>query len=85
MALILGGLGSFVMSEIGKVAMDNAPAIGAIAKDAAIIVAKNTFDAFLDYNPNFSNFLSTFGVHRFRPRRTFDYRGRGRGLAQSYP
>jgi hypothetical protein len=85
MALVLGGLGSILLNEIGKVAMDNAPMIGNIAKDAVIEVAKNTFDTFLDYNPNFGNFLGQFGVRRFRPKRTFTNRGRGMGLAQTYP
>jgi hypothetical protein len=85
MALVLGGLGSILMNELGKVAMDNAPLIGGLAKNAVIEVAKNTFDTFLDFNPNFGNFLGQFGVRRFRPKRTFDYRGRGMGLAQSYP
>jgi hypothetical protein len=80
MALILGGFGSILLNEIGKIAMDVAPDLAGIAKGAVIDVVKNTFDTVLDANPKFSNFLGHFGIHRFKPKYTFTSRERGRGM-----
>lgn len=76
MAMILGGFGSILLNEIGKIAMDSAPVLGGIAKGAIVDVAKNTADSFLDANPKFSDFVhSTFGFNRFNPRKTMTHRG----------
>ena len=76
MAMMLGGLGSILLNEIGKIAMDTAPVFGGIAKGALVDVAKNTADSFLDEHPKFSDFVhSTFGFNRFNPRKTMMHRG----------
>ena len=80
MALLLGGFGSILLNEIGKVAMNVAPDLVGIAKNAAVEVAKNTFDNVLDANPKFANFLGHFGVGRFKPKYTFTSRERGRSM-----
>jgi hypothetical protein len=80
MALLLGGFGSILLNEIGKVAMNVAPDLVGIAKGAVVEVAKNTFDNVLDANPKFANFLGHFGVHRFKPKYTFTSRERGRSM-----
>lgn len=79
--LLLTGIGSIVASEIGKVAQDNMPLIKQVGTNAVINVAKKSFDAFLDHNPNFANFLGHFGVRHFSERRTMTHRGRPRKIA----
>lgn len=77
MAVFLAGLGSVLATEIGKVALEHTPILKTLATDAAVNVAKNTFDNILDLNPNLSNFLGIFGVHRFTPKQPIaSHRGR---------
>jgi hypothetical protein len=80
MAMVLGGVGSLIVSEIGKLAMEHSPIIQQVAKSAVVDIAKKSFDKVLDLNPNFSNFLGAFGIHRFSPKKTISSRGKQRRI-----
>lgn len=83
MAMVLGGIGSLVVQELGKLALDNVPILKQVAKDTAINVAKKSFDYVLHENPNFASFLGHFGIHAFNrgnTQKTFTHRGRHRRI-----
>jgi hypothetical protein len=78
MAMIIGSL---VAREIGQLAVAQAPMIQEFATNAFVDIAKKSFDKVLDLNPNFSNFLGAFGVHRFNPKKTLSSRGKHRRIS----
>jgi hypothetical protein len=80
MALVLGGIGSLLAREIGQLAVTNSPIIQEFAKSAVVDIAKKSFDHVLDLNPNFSNFLGAFGIHRFNQGKTISSRGKHRRI-----
>jgi hypothetical protein len=61
MAMVLSGIGSIVVSEIGKLAMEHSPMIQQVAKSTAVNIAKKSIDYTLDTNPHFASFLGHFG------------------------
>jgi hypothetical protein len=65
MALVLGGVGSVVLQEIGKLALEHTPMLQQFAKTAVVDIAKKTFNKVLEDNPNFSNFLGHMGISSF--------------------
>jgi hypothetical protein len=77
MAMIIGSL---VAREIGQLAVAQAPMIQEFATNAVVDIAKKSFDKVLDLNPNFSNFLGAFGIHRFSPKKTLSSRGKHRRI-----
>jgi hypothetical protein len=81
MAMVIGGIGSILASEIGKLVVEHSPLIKQVAQSAVVDVAKKSFDHILDLNPNFSNFLGAFGIHRFSPKKTISSRGRHKRMA----
>ena len=84
MALVLAGFGSIVGHELAKLAVEHSPLLKQVASDTAVNVAKKSFDLILDKNPNFSNFLGHFGIHKFNQSenyKTFTNRGRHRRIA----
>ena len=78
--MVLSGIGSIVVSEIGKLAMEHSPLVKQVATNAVVDIAKKSFDKVLDLNPNFSNFLGAFGIHRFSPKKTISSRGKHRRI-----
>jgi hypothetical protein len=80
MAMVLSGIGSIVVSEIGKLAVEHTPLVKQVATNAVVDIAKKSFDKVLDLNPNFSNFLGAFGIHRFNPKKTISSRGKQRRI-----
>jgi len=83
MAMVLAGFGSIVGHELAKLAVEHSPLLKQVAADTAVNVAKKSFDLILDKNPNFSNFLGHFGIHKFNTdqHKTFTSRGRQRRIA----
>ena len=76
-AMVLGGVGSLLLREIGQFAAEHSPFIQQAAKSAVVEAGKKAFDLVLDKNPNFSSFLGHFGIHKFhQEKRTFTNRGR---------
>lgn len=87
MAMVLAGIGSLVAHEIGALALNNAPILKQAGTEAVINVAKKSFDLILDNNPNFSNFLGHFGIHKFNQSsnyKTFAHRGRHRRITYGH-
>ena len=83
MAMILGGLGSLVAHEIGKVAVDHLPFVQQVAKSAVVDIAKKSFDLVLSQNPNLASFLGNFGITSFNKgshHSTLTKRGRHRRI-----
>lgn len=81
MAMILGSVGSLVAREIGQLAITHTPMIQQVATNAVVDIAKKSFDKVLDLNPNLSNFLSVFGIHRFNRRHTISQRGKHKRIS----
>ena len=83
MAMIAAGIGSIVIQEFGKLAVDNAPFIRQVATSTALEIGKKTANLILDNNPNFASFMSQFGIHRFgyRNHSTFQQRGKHRRIS----
>ena len=81
--MILSGIGSIALQEIGKMAISNTPILKQVATETAVGIAKKSFDLVLDNNPNFSSFLSQFGIHKFgnSHHSTFQKRGKHRRIA----
>ena len=73
-------IGSLIAREIGQLAVAHAPMIQEVATNAVVDIAKKSFDKVLDLNPNFSNFLGAFGIHRFNPKKTLSSRGKQRRI-----
>lgn len=65
MAMVLGGIGSIALQEIGKLAMEHSPLVQQVAKSAVVDIAKKSFDYVLKENPNFASFLGHFGITAF--------------------
>lgn len=65
MAMVLGGIGSIALQEIGKLAIEHMPIMKQVATDTAVSVAKKSFDYVLNENPNFASFLGHFGITAF--------------------
>lgn len=65
MAMIMSGIGSILVSEIGKLAVEHLPSVKQVATNAVVDVAKKSFDYTLDTNPNFASFLGHFGITKF--------------------
>ena len=85
MAMILGGIGSIIVRELGQLALDNSPMIQQVAKSTAVDIAKKSFDYTLDTNPNFASFLGHFGITKFNSghtHSTFTKRGRHRKITR---
>jgi hypothetical protein len=82
MAMMLAGVGSLIGHELARLAVDNAPVLKQVAKNTAVDIAKKSFNLVLDNNPNFSNFLGHFGIHKFGQAQhsTFTNRGRHRRI-----
>jgi hypothetical protein len=83
MAMVLGGLGSLLLREIGQFAAEHSPMIQQAAKSAVVEAGKKAFNLVLDQNPNFSSFLGHLGIHPFHTRsqdhhKTISHRGNGR-------
>jgi len=78
MAMIVGSL---IAREIGQLALTHSPMIKEFATNAVVDIAKKSFDKVLDLNPNFSNFLGAFGIHRFNPKKTLSSRGKHRRIS----
>lgn len=73
-------IGSLIAREIGQLAIAHAPMIQEVATNAVVDIAKKSFDKVLDLNPNFSNFLSVFGIGRFNKKSTISSRGKHRRI-----
>ena len=86
MAMIASGLGSILLQEFGKLAIEHSPLIKQVATSTAVEVGKKSFDLVLDANPNFQSFLSQFGIHKFGNgnHSTFQKRGRHRRISGHY-
>jgi hypothetical protein len=83
MAMIMSGIGSILVSELGKLAMEHSPLVKQVATNAVVDVAKKSFDYTLDTNPNFASFLGHFGITKFNSgytHSTFTKRGRHRRI-----
>ena len=86
--MILAGVGSIVGHELAKLALDNAPILRQAVGNTAVSIAKNTFDMVLNNNPHFSDFLDSFGIHKFNQsqhtHRTFTNRGKRRHITHTH-
>lgn len=86
MAMIASGVGSILIQEFGKLAVENVPFIKQVATSTALEIGKKTANLILDANPNFASFLSQFGIHKFgyRNHSTFQNRGKQRRISYAH-
>lgn len=82
MAMIASGIGSILIQEFGKLAVEHSPLIRQVATSTAIEVGKKTANLILDNNPRFESLLSQFGIYnRGMNHSTLQKRGKHRRIS----
>ena len=82
MAMIASGIGSILIQEFGKLAIEHSPLIRQVATSTAIEVGKKTANLILDNNPRFESLLSQFGIYnRGQNHSTLQKRGKHKRIS----